>query len=416
MPALPDGDPAPVDGLLPPPAVSEAAARDLSLYVHVPFCSVRCGYCDFNTYTAQELGTQVSQAAYYLDAEREIRFAASVLETSGAPHRQLSTVFFGGGTPTRLASADLVSILATARDVFGIHETAEVTTEANPDSVSAEDLRMLAAGGFTRVSFGMQSAVAHVLATLERTHDPVNVATAVRWAAEAGLSVSVDLIYGTPGESLADWERSLTEALSYNPDHISAYSLIIEGGAKMAAAVRRAEIPDVDPDDQAEKYELADSLLKSAGYQWYEISNWSRTAHGRTAEQNRSRHNLAYWHNQDWWGVGPGAHSHIGGVRWWNRKHPVPYANALRAGQSPAIGRETLDASTQHFERIMLETRTVDGLPIEALDTAGRHEVGALVADGLLEGREAINGKVVLTLRGRLLGDTVVRRLLPQSS
>ncbi|MDO5617693.1 radical SAM family heme chaperone HemW [Kocuria sp.] len=414
MPALPDGDPAPVDGLLPPSAFTTSEERGLSLYVHVPFCSVRCGYCDFNTYTALELGREVSQDSYFLDAQREIRFAGSVLKASGGVQRALSTVFFGGGTPTRLAATDLTAILATAREVFGVHPTAEVTTEANPDSVSAEDLRELARGGFTRVSFGMQSAVAHVLRTLDRTHNPANVGKAVQWAKDAGLSVSVDLIYGTPGESLADWETSVREAISYQPDHISAYSLIVEDGTKMAAAVRRGDIPPVDPDDQADKYELADDLLAQAGYQWYEISNWSRAAHGRSAVENRSAHNLAYWHNQDWWGIGPGAHSHVGGVRWWNRKHPVPYTNAVRAGQSPAAGRETLAVDTQQFERIMLETRTVDGLPISALDAPARQEVAGLVAEGLIDGKQAIRGRVVLTRPGRLLGDAVVRRLLPQ--
>lgn len=416
MPALPDGEPAPADGLLPPSAVAGAAERQFSLYVHVPFCSVRCGYCDFNTYTALELGQDVSQEAYHRDAEQEIRFADSVLRATGAPRRALSTVFFGGGTPTRLAAADVVSVLTTARETFGITTTAEVTTEANPDSVTLEDLQTLSDGGFTRVSFGMQSAVPHVLETLDRTHDPRNVGPVVQWAKQAGLSVSVDLIYGTPGESVADWEQSLQEAISYEPDHISAYSLIVEDGTKMAAAMRRGEIPMIDPDDQAEKYERADALLGQAGYQWYEISNWSRAAQGRTAAQNRSAHNLAYWHNQDWWGIGPGAHSHVGGVRWWNRKHPVPYTNAVRDGISPAAGRESLDAGTQLFERIMLETRTVDGLPISVLQESERHEVAGLVAEGLIDGRAAIAGQVVLTLKGRLLGDAVVRRLVPQLS
>lgn len=416
MPALPDGDPAPADGLLPPSALAAAADRQLSLYVHVPFCSVRCGYCDFNTYTALELGHEVSQDAYHLDAEQEIRFADSVLTASGAPRRALSTVFFGGGTPTRLAAADLVSVLATARATFGVTTTAEVTTEANPDSVTLEDLQILSDGGFTRVSFGMQSAVPHVLKTLDRTHDPRNVGPVVKWAQQAGLSVSVDLIYGTPGESVADWEQSLREAISYEPDHISAYSLIVEDGTKMASAMRRGAIPLIDPDDQAEKYERAEQLLGQAGYQWYEISNWSRAANGRTAVQNRCAHNLAYWHNQDWWGIGPGAHSHVGGIRWWNRKHPVPYTNAVRAGTSPAAGRESLDATTQLFERVMLETRTANGLPIAALRESERPEVAGLVAQGLIEGRAAISGQVILTLKGRLLGDTVVRRLVPQLS
>lgn len=412
MPVLPDGELAPVDGLLPPSAKA-IANRELSLYVHVPFCSVRCGYCDFNTYTAQELGSGVSQDTYHLDARREIRFAASVLEASHIAPRKLSTVFFGGGTPTRLAVSDLIKILVTAREVFGFNDNVEITTEANPDSVAAGDLYALADAGFTRVSFGMQSAVKRVLDTLERTHQPSNVATVVNWAKEAGLSVSVDLIYGTPGESLNDWKYSLDEAISYEPDHISAYSLVIEPGTKMAAAVRKGHIKDADPDDQAEKYELADRLLGKAGYQWYEISNWSRAAHGRTAAENQSRHNMAYWRNQDWWGIGPGAHSHIGGVRWWNRKHPLPYARAVQAGNSPALGREILDESTQQFETIMLQIRTSDGLPLEVLPATSRQRIAAFVAEGLLDGRKALAGKAVLTLKGRLLADAVVRQLVP---
>lgn len=413
MPALPDGDPAPQDGLLPASAVDGSADRALSLYVHVPFCSVRCGYCDFNTYTALELGPDVSQAAYHLDAQHEVRFAHQVLEASGAARRPLHSIFFGGGTPTRLAAGSLVEILDTARETFGLEDGAEITTEANPDSVTAEDLRTLADGGFTRVSFGMQSSVAHVLRTLDRTHDPRNVPRVVGWAREAGLSVSTDLIYGTPGESLADWRASVREAISYEPDHLSAYSLIIEEGTRMAARIRRGEIDPIDPDDQAEKYTAAEQLLGEAGFQWYEISNWSRAAGGRSAVENRSAHNLAYWHNQDWWGVGPGAHSHVGGLRWWNRKHPMPYVRAVRDGLSPAVGRELLDEDTRYLERVMLETRIADGLPVAALRDPGRREVAGLVADELIDGRAAIAGRIVLTLRGRLLGDAVVRRLLP---
>lgn len=412
VPALPDGDPAPADGLLPAGVLTGAQDRALSLYVHVPFCSVRCGYCDFNTYTALELGSEVSQESYHLDAEEEIRFAHRVLTASRLPERKLHTVFFGGGTPTRLPAADLVQILATARDTFGCEAEAEITTEANPDSVTVQDLHTLAEGGFTRVSIGMQSAVPHVLNTLDRTHDPQNVGRVVQWAKDAGLSVSVDLIYGTPGESVEDWRESVTEAIGYAPDHISAYSLIVEEGTKMHAQMRRGQIPMIDPDDQAEKYELADDLLAAAGYRWYEISNWSRAARGRTAVENRSAHNLAYWHNQDWWGIGPGAHSHVGGVRWWNRKHPVPYTNAVREGISPAAGRESLDAQTRLFERIMLETRIADGLPISVLEDRARQEVAPLMAEGLIEGREALSGRIVLTRAGRLLGDAVVRRLV----
>jgi coproporphyrinogen III oxidase-like Fe-S oxidoreductase len=258
----------------------------------------------------------------------------------------------------------------------------------------------------------MQSAVPHVLAVLDRTHDPENVPRAVGWAREAGLGVSVDLIHGTPGESLADWERSVRTAVSYEPDHVSAYSLIIEEGTRLAARMRRGEVPPVDEDDQADKYELADALLAEAGFEWYEVSNWARPAPGADPHAHRSRHNLAYWRNQDWWGIGPGAHSHVGGTRWWNLKHPVPYTRRVRAGESPAAGREILDAGTRRLERVMLETRIREGLPVAALDGAGRAAVAGLIADGLVRPREALRGTVVLTLRGRLMGDAVVRRLL----
>ncbi|MCJ8503428.1 radical SAM family heme chaperone HemW [Kocuria flava] len=410
-PAQPEGLPAPLDGRLPASAAEASAQRTLSLYVHVPFCAVRCGYCDFNTYTAVELGPGVSQDAYAADAAAEVRWARRVLEDSGVAVRPLHSVFLGGGTPTLLPAEDLAAVLAQARASFGLAEGAEVTTEANPDSVTPQSLAVLAAAGVTRVSFGMQSAVPHVLAVLDRTHDPDNVPRAVAWAREAGLGVSVDLIHGTPGESLADWERSVRTALSYEPDHVSAYALIIEDGTRLAARMRRGEVPPIDEDDQADKYELADRLLAEAGYEWYEVSNWARPA-GPDGTAHRSRHNLAYWHNQDWWGIGPGAHSHVGGTRWWNLKHPVPYTNRVRAGHSPAAGREVLDAPTRRLERVMLEARIRDGLPVAALEAPGRAAVAGLIADGLVDPAAALGGRVVLTLRGRLLGDAVVRRLL----
>ncbi len=308
--ALPLGDPAPANGLLPAQTAEGAADRGFGLYVHIPFCSVRCGYCDFNTYTATELGGGASQAAYGGTAAEEVRFAARALAASGLPERRLKTVFFGGGTPTLLPAEDLAGILKTAIDAWGLEPGAEVTTEANPDSVTPQSLQLLADAGFTRVSFGMQSAVPHVLAVLDRTHTPSRVPEAVKWARDAGLNVSVDLIYGTPGESLEDWKVSVNEALSYEPDHISAYALIIEEGTKLAARMRRGEVPPIDDDDHADKYLLADEMMAAAGLSWYEVSNWARTP------ADQCRHNLAYWRSDDWWGIGPGAHSHAGGVRW----------------------------------------------------------------------------------------------------
>jgi oxygen-independent coproporphyrinogen-3 oxidase len=371
---------------------------------------VRCGYCDFNTYTATELGGGASQDAYADTAVAEVDFAGRALKASGLPERRLSTVFFGGGTPTLLPAGDLARILAAAIETWGLEPGAEVTTEANPDSVTPESLQLLADAGFTRVSFGMQSAVPHVLKVLDRTHTPSRVPQVVQWAREAGLAVSLDLIYGTPGESLEDWRYSLETALSYGPDHISAYALIVEEGTKLAAQIRRGEVPGIDDDDHAAKYELADELISAAGLGWYEVSNWARTP------DQACRHNLAYWRGDDWWGIGPGAHSHVGGVRWWNVKHPTAYAGRLAAGVSPAAGRETLDAETRNVERVMLEARLVTGLEIPSLgglgDT-GRHAVAGLIADGLVEPAEAFKGRLVLTLKGRLLADAVVRRILP---
>ncbi|MCQ1947091.1 radical SAM family heme chaperone HemW [Arthrobacter sp. zg-Y1171] len=405
--ALPLGDPAPADGLLPAQAADGAAERNFGLYVHIPFCSVRCGYCDFNTYTATELGGGASQAAYGGTAAREVVFAADALRRSGLPERRMGTVFFGGGTPTLLPAEDLALILRTAVDQWGLAPGAEVTTEANPDSVTPQSLQLLADAGFTRVSFGMQSAVPHVLAVLDRTHTPSRVPQAVQWARDAGLHVSVDLIYGTPGESMADWKHSLEEALSYEPDHISAYALIIEEGTKLAARMRRGEVPPIDDDDHADKYVLADEMMTAAGLNWYEVSNWARTP------EDQCRHNLAYWRSDDWWGVGPGAHSHAGGVRWWNAKHPTAYAQRIGAGESPAVGRETLDADTRYMEDVMLRTRLAEGLALDRLREPGRLAVAGLMADGLVDPRAALTGKVILTPRGRLLADAVVRRLLP---
>lgn len=404
---LPLGDPAPSDGLLPEQAADGAAGRGFGLYVHIPFCAVRCGYCDFNTYTATELGGGASQDAYASTAIAEVEFAAKALQGSGLPDRPLNTVFFGGGTPTLLPAEDLARILTAAVAEWGLEPGAEVTTEANPDSVTAESLQLLADAGFTRVSFGMQSAVPHVLRVLDRTHTPSRVPQVVQWAREAGLAVSLDLIYGTPGESLEDWRYSLETALSYEPDHISAYALIVEDGTKLAAQIRRGEVPGIDDDDHAAKYELADELITGAGLGWYEVSNWSRTP------EQACRHNLAYWRGDDWWGIGPGAHSHVGGVRWWNVKHPTAYAGRLANGASPAAGRETLDAGTRDVERVMLEARLSTGLDVAGLGTSGRHAVAGLIADGLVDPALAFKGRLVLTLKGRLLADAVVRRILP---
>ncbi len=239
--------------------------------------------------------------------------------------------------------------------------------------MDAADLAALAAAGFTRVSFGMQSAVPHVLATLDRTHDPERVPQVVRWAREAGLAVSLDLIYGTPGESVDDWRRSVEAALDTGVDHLSAYALVVEEGTRMGALVRRGVLDSPDPDDQATKYELVDELASAAGLAWYEVSNWARPGAA-------SRHNEAYWRSADWWGIGPGAHSHVGApdgaVRWWNVKHPRPYAERLAEGRTPAAGREVLGADDVRLERVLLGVRMAGGLPLAALSGAGRRGGG----------------------------------------
>jgi len=406
--ALPDGGPAPASGELHAAALDALTEGPLGVYVHVPFCSVRCGYCDFNTYTLSELGNGRTPGASidtFADAAlAELDIAARVLGEHAKP---VETVFVGGGTPTLLASADLVRLLHGIRDRFGLADGAEVTTEANPDSVTAVSLTALAAGGFTRVSLGMQSSVPHVLAVLDRTHNPDNVARAVRGAREAGLQVSLDLIYGTPGESLQDWRRSLDAAVALEPDHIAAYALVVEEGTKLARQVRRGLVPAPQDDDEAEKYEVADELLTDAGFGWYEVSNWARE------DRFRCRHNEGYWSGGSWWGVGPGAHSHVGGVRWWNVKHPSAYAGRLAAGESPAAAREVLTSEQRHDEWVLLGVRLAAGLPLEGLHPRGRAAVAGLIAEELVDGPAALREKRIrLTRRGRLLADRVVRRLL----
>ena len=403
---LPEGEPAPADGSLPASALAGLGTRPFGFYVHVPFCTVRCGYCDFNTYTASELGDVpgASRTSYADAAIAEVRLARRVLGDVDLP---VDTVFFGGGTPTLLPPHDLTRIVAAIRDEFGLADGAEVTTESNPDSVDAGDLARLREGGVNRVSFGMQSSVSHVLRVLDRTHDPRRVPQVVQWARAAGFDqVSLDLIYGTPGESLDDWRASLDAALSCEPDHVSAYALIVEEGTALARQIRRGEVPMTDDDDLADKYLLADEALEKAGLTWYEVSNWAR------GPEAVCRHNLGYWTGGDWWGVGPGAHGHVGGVRWWNVKHPTPYAVRIGEGNSPAHAREVLDEETRRVERVLLETRLRDGLPVDVLDADGRAAVPDQVARGLVETDAAAQGRVVLTTRGRLLADAVVRDLL----
>lgn len=372
-------------------------------YVHVPFCRVRCGYCDFNTYTATELNGY-PQTAFLSHLRSEI-----ALSLAQVGRRELETVFFGGGTPTLLPATELVEALSILIESFGLAEGAEVTTEANPDTVDEKYLLALREGGFNRISFGMQSAVPEVLAILDRTHNPDSVAKNVELAKRIGFQTSVDLIYGAPGETMAQWQESVEAALSMQPDHISAYALIIEPGTKLARLIASGERPSPDEDLQADKYEWLDSRLAVAGYSWYELSNWSRTS------ENNSRHNIAYWEGQDWWGFGPGAHSHVSGTRWSNVKHPSNYATLLGENSIPSTDLEELSETEQLEERAMLGLRLRTGLDLDVvrkLNPQSSKPISELVAEELLDGREALHGRAVLTLKGRLLADLVLRKVL----
>jgi putative oxygen-independent coproporphyrinogen III oxidase len=406
--ALPDGEPVPADGTLPPSARLGLGERPFGIYVHVPFCTTRCGYCDFNTYTAAELGgahgsPAVSLGNYPGLAMAEIGFARKVLGDADVPVR---TVFFGGGTPTLLPPAAFGHILRAIDAEFGLVPGAEVTTEANPESVDETTLGELRAQGVTRVSFGMQSAVPGVLAVLDRVHQPGRPARCVAWARAAGFShVSLDLIYGTPRETEADWRCSLEAAVAAGPDHLSAYALTAEPGTRLAARVRRGELPAPDDDVLADRYLVADEVLTAAGLGWYEISNWAAGVPSRCA------HNMLYWTGGDWWGVGPGAHSHVGGTRWWNVRHPAAYGARIGAGVSPGQAMEVLDQPERQLERVMLAIRLADGCPVEVLSPAGRANAAAVVAEGLASPAAYASGRIVLTSRGRLLADTVTRML-----
>ena len=371
----------------------------LGVYVHVPFCSSRCGYCDFNTYTAAELGSSDSRDTFADVLADEIGLAARTLG-----RRRVETVFVGGGTPTLIGSAGLLRVLAALRADFDLADDAEITTEANPDSVDDRMLAELREGGFTRISFGMQSSAPHVLAVLDRTHTPGASGWAARAARAAGFDhVNLDLIYGTPGETDVDLRRSVDDALSAGVDHVSAYALIVEEGTPLRRRVRAGDLPAPDDDVLADRYLLVDDLLTKAGMSWYEVSNWSLPG-------GECRHNLAYWHNEDWWGIGPGAHSHLDGVRWWNAKHPATYADRLAAGGSPELEREVLSTEERRTERVMLGLRLSEGLPVDALPDPRRAlpEVEA----GLLEHGPQDARRLVLTDQGRLLADGIIRRLL----
>ena len=389
---------------LPEGALAGLGSRAFGVYLHVPFCASRCGYCDFNTYTASELAGSGASPAGWLDALRaELDQAARTLGRAPAA----DTVFVGGGTPSLLGAPGLADVLDAVRGAFGLADGAEVTTEANPESTSPEFFAGIASAGYTRVSLGMQSAAPGVLAVLDRRHIPGRAVAAAREARAAGIGqVSLDLIYGTPGETDDDLRASLEAVLGAGVDHVSAYSLIVEDGTALARKVRRGELAAPDDDVAADRYEMLDATLSAAGLHWYEVSNWS------TSARTRCRHNLGYWRDGDWWGAGPGAHSHVGGVRWWNVRHPARYASALGSGGSPAEGHERLTDTERHEERVMLGLRLAEGLPLDALAELGRQAARRAAQNGLLAPAELDRGRAVLTLRGRLLADAVVRALL----
>jgi putative oxygen-independent coproporphyrinogen III oxidase len=388
---------------LPDSAREGLTTTPFGLYVHVPFCATRCGYCDFNTYTSDELGPGANRAEYAGTAIAELQRAAELL---GPDLPTVSTVFVGGGTPTLLPAADLAAVLAAVRALFPVAADVEVTTEANPETVTPASLARLREGGFTRISLGMQSAAEHVLAVLDRRHTPGRAVEAAGEARAAGFEhINLDLIYGAPGETATDWSASLDAVLAAPVDHVSAYALIVEEGTRLARRISRGELPMPDDDVLADRYEQADATLREAGFEWYEVSNWA------TSEAARCRHNELYWANANWWGVGPGAHSHVGGFRWWNVKHPAAYADRIAAGASPAQGSELLDDADRALETVMLGLRLREGLPLSALSAIGRDRAADAVRRGLLEAAAHEDGRAVLTDRGRLLADALVRDL-----
>jgi putative oxygen-independent coproporphyrinogen III oxidase len=369
----------------------------LSYYVHIPYCVRRCGYCDFNTYTPAELqdgATLEIVSGDYIDAV--------LRELDTTPTEVVPTIFFGGGTPSLLPPKDLGRVIAAIKARNGVTEGCEITLEANPDSVTQEKLNELIAAGFNRISFGMQSANPEVLKVLDRTHNPENVRKAVDMARAAGFgSVSVDLIYGAPGESLSDWAATVKEALSLNIDHISAYALIVEEGTKLAAQIKRGEYTMPDDDLMADMYLLVDEMCEERGLRWYELSNWSKPSH-------ECRHNIAYWENKNWWGLGPGAHSHVDGKRFWNVKHPNAYKEKLFSSQSPIHESEDLTSEQKAREGIMLGIRMRDGLQISLLEPHQLELLGTYRENGYIELRD---DRVLLTPVGRLIADRIVREI-----
>jgi oxygen-independent coproporphyrinogen-3 oxidase len=378
---------------------------NLAFYIHIPYCVKRCGYCDFNTYTPSELkiATGLSEVSNsYIDLLLlEIKQAKAQVGSAFVP-----SIFFGGGTPSLMEPSDIGRVIDQIKKEFVLNSDAEVTMECNPDTVSKENLAAFRQVGVNRVSFGMQSAVPHVLATLDRTHNPENLLQVTTWAKEVGFSeISVDLIYGTPGETLADWQKSIHAALALPITHISAYALIIEEGTKLAAQIKRGEVAPVDDDLAAEKYLLADKAFTAAGFQWYELSNWAKP-------DSLSRHNLAYWLGENWWGAGPGAHSHLNGKRFWNVKHPNLYKEKIQSNLSPIADSEVLEEIQIASEKLMLSLRLPNGVEKESLNQDQISELSDYVESGHLDLLNWNQGRATLTLEGRLIADQILRQIL----
>jgi oxygen-independent coproporphyrinogen-3 oxidase len=378
---------------------------NLSFYVHIPYCVKRCGYCDFNTYTPAELQisdglSQISNSYIGLVIE-EIQQAKLAVGEATVP-----TIFFGGGTPSLMEAADIARVITKIKNSFALSDDCEITLETNPDTVDKQKLAAFKAAGINRISIGMQSAVDHVLKILDRTHNPQNLSQVTQWASEVGFKdISVDLIYGTPGESLADWQSSIDAALALPINHISAYALIVEEGTKLANAIKRGEIDNVDDDLTAEKYLLADQAFTAAGFNWYELSNWSKSG-------GQSEHNIAYWMNKNWWGVGPGAHSHLNGMRWWNVKHPNLYKSKISGNESPKLDQEILEPIQIESERLMLSIRLPSGISKDSLSSEQVKTLEPYLDSGALDLDKWGAGSVSLSLTGRLIADRIVREIL----
>ncbi|MFL5737285.1 MAG: radical SAM family heme chaperone HemW [Actinomycetota bacterium] len=360
------------------------------LYVHVPFCLTRCGYCDFNAYA----GLDGLKPRYVEALHREASLAAPEW-----PERFVS-VFLGGGTPTSLDAAHLAELIAHLRATFDVDSNAEITIEANPDTVDAERLGELHAAGYTRLSMGAQSFDPDVLAALERIHQPESVHRAFAEARAAGYeNLNLDLIYGANGESLASWRRTLEETIALAPEHVSAYALTIEPATPLGRKVAAGVVAAPDPDMQADMFELACELLGAAGYSHYEVSNWAKRGF-------ECRHNLGYWERKPYLGLGAGAHSSRGKRRWWNLRPPEQYLEAVESGTRPIGGAEELDDAGRALEETFLRLRTRQGVDADA-ETAVRAE--RFLDDGLLERR---NGSFVATERGMLLLNELVLGLV----